>query len=290
MVYDSVSRTWYNQTTTAQDDEFPPTRSYFCAVAASASDSSSHNIYIYGGWQNAGTDIALDDIWVLSIPSFHWIPVGSTSVPKIALSCALLDDRYIVTYGGLPHAGRPLSEECDVNQSGLRLYDLTTSNWTNQYEASKDGYAVPSKIYDVIGGGTSGGATMTQPAAGFDTPALSSLFARGSARNSSPSVPSNTPPQTSTSSAHSGGSSNAGSIAGGVVGGVVGLAVISGAVYFIMRRKKKAARSEHTPELSPETRQARELSGRPIMYEMNGDHTYAEAEAEAISALSSQRP
>ncbi|KAF2686587.1 hypothetical protein K458DRAFT_200239 [Lentithecium fluviatile CBS 122367] len=69
LVYESKTGSWYNQETTAEND-FPSARHTFCAVAVSASDNSSHNIYIYGGETKDDTD-GFSDMYVLSIPSFH---------------------------------------------------------------------------------------------------------------------------------------------------------------------------------------------------------------------------
>jgi Kelch motif len=68
-------------------------------VAVSAPDKTSHNIYIYGGKPEPSIDDALDDVFVLTIPSFHWINIESPTVRRWGHACTLLHNRYIVTYG-----------------------------------------------------------------------------------------------------------------------------------------------------------------------------------------------
>ena len=244
-IYDTKSRTWFNQTATVANGGNPPAgRSLFCAVTLSAPDNSSHNIYIYGGQHE--TDEALDDVWILTIPSFQWISVGATSVPRFYHSCALLGDRYIATYGGVAgvggNEGTFSPEPCDTAQSGLRLFDLTTFDWAEQFELSPSNYSatVPKQIHNVIGGGSSGGATVTVPIAGFDDPALATVFARAPISSLS----------TSTTSAGAAGPShpNIGSIAGEVIGAFLGFLLIIGSLAFFLRRRRKHTKKFDLPE------------------------------------------
>lgn len=61
---------WHSQNTTG---DIPEPRVDHCLVAASAPDNSSHNIYLYGG--RASETFVYDQIYVLSLPSFHWTKV-----------------------------------------------------------------------------------------------------------------------------------------------------------------------------------------------------------------------
>ncbi len=247
-IYDTKSRAWFNQTATVANGGNPPAgRSLFCAVALSAPDNSSHNIYIYGGQHE--TDPALDDVWVLTIPSFQWISVGPTSVPRFYHSCALLGDRYIATYGGVAgvggNEGAASPEPCDTAQSGLRLFDLTTFDWAEQFEPSPSNYTapVPKQIHNVIGGGPNGGATATVPIAGFDDPALATVFAHS--RNSPPATPA------TSASAGGGSKSNIGIVAGGIFGAIGGIILIIVSLAFLnslLRRRRKNTRKLDLPE------------------------------------------
>ena len=77
-VFDIATNTWFTQQTTAQK-KYPGDRFNMCSVVASAEDSSSHNIYIYGGYNNEDvidtSEMMTNEILVLTLPAFHWILV-----------------------------------------------------------------------------------------------------------------------------------------------------------------------------------------------------------------------
>lgn len=77
-VYDVVGQKWYQQNTTG---DTPPQLTQFCSVVAAANDTSSFNVYIYGGFDGVNTShTPSDDVYILSIPSFTWIK-AYTGVP-----------------------------------------------------------------------------------------------------------------------------------------------------------------------------------------------------------------
>lgn len=179
-VYDIANSTWYKQSTSGN---YPKLRVNPCAVAASAPDGSSTNVYLYGG-QNLipyGEQIQYDDMWILTIPSFTWIEVNTTgqSVPpaRVGHTCNMWDGQ-IVVIGG--YTGPDLS--CD---SGFYIFSASNLTWQNQFSALSGGntqnqqlaqqndpsglsgsygYQVPGAVQSVIGGHGSGGATITAPA------------------------------------------------------------------------------------------------------------------------------
>ncbi|KAB8213063.1 hypothetical protein BDV33DRAFT_210572, partial [Aspergillus novoparasiticus] len=70
-LYDIARKRWYRQNTTGEAPRRPQALS--CAVVASAPDGSSHNIYVYGGYDGTDPEQApYDDVYILSIPSFTW--------------------------------------------------------------------------------------------------------------------------------------------------------------------------------------------------------------------------
>ena len=144
-VFDIASSRWYDQETTAENDIFPRKRIQFCAVVASAEDGSSHNIYIYAGLDN---DNNAKDVYVLSLPSFHWIPVSRVVQRRLGHKCARVQERYLVSYRGDVPGYLP----CDTNQ-GLQIFDISTSQWTESFTVSGESkYTVPEKVYSIIGG------------------------------------------------------------------------------------------------------------------------------------------
>jgi len=259
-VYDSGTGSWYSQGTTAENDQFPPNRVNYCTVAASAPDNSSHNIYMYGGEASGQTpNIAFSDMWILSIPSFHWIPVDVTSMPRKGLGCTVVAGRYMVTYGGL-QAGWTDStdgDKCDQENYGLRLFDMSDLTWQSRYNGPENSkYTVPSAVYKAIGGTEEGAATKTAPSAGFNTTGLALLFQK---------LPDQTSPSPSSKSMPGPKKSNTGAIVGGVVGGLAVLAAISIGAWFLLKRRK--AKVTYAPAA---TAAPYEADGRAYPNELHG--------------------
>ena len=184
-VYDIATSTWYKQSTSGK---WPILRVNPCAVAASAPDGTSTNIYMYGG-QNLippENQTQYGDMWILTIPSFTWIEVDTSeqSVPpaRVGHSCSLYDSQ-IISIGGY----NTLGLGCDT---GVYVFNAVNLTWQNTFTAlpggepqsnpqnqqvaqQKDpnglsgsfGYQVPGAVQSVIGGGATGGATITAPAA-----------------------------------------------------------------------------------------------------------------------------
>jgi hypothetical protein len=178
-VYDIANSTWYKQSTSGIS---PPIRVNPCAVVAAAPDGTSFNVYLYGG-QNlipAGDQTQYDDMWILTVPSFTWIQVnqdGQTKPPaRAGHTCTMWDSQMIVVGG---YVGKDIA--CD--SPGMYVFNTSSLQWSNSFTSlsggstSSDiekssplqgsfGYQVPGAVQSVIGGGSSGGASATQPAAG----------------------------------------------------------------------------------------------------------------------------
>lgn len=180
-VYDIANSTWYKQATTG---DTPKIRVNPCAVAASAEDGSSTQVYLYGG-QNLipfGEQIQYDDMWILTIPSFTWIRVdmkGQSNPPaRAGHTCNIWNSQMVVTGG---YVGQDLS--CD--SPGVYVFDTSELTWKtkytalaggndlNQHPVQEDspiglsgsyGYKVPKAVQSVIGGDDQGRATVTAPA------------------------------------------------------------------------------------------------------------------------------
>ncbi|KAG8168372.1 hypothetical protein KVR01_001121 [Diaporthe batatas] len=179
-VYDIANSIWYHQQTTGTP---PGVRVNPCAVVATAPDASSFQIYLFGGQnlQPAGNQIQYDDMYILTIPSFVWIgPVSQggpgSSIPyaRAGHTCALRDGQMIVA-GGF----NTTVSSCD--SPGIYVFNASSLEWGTSFKAlapSSDaesadnsvlaasyGYVVPEEVISVVGGGPSGSATVTQPAA-----------------------------------------------------------------------------------------------------------------------------
>lgn len=175
-VYDVAGDKWYTQPTV----NGPSTRARGCAVVATASDSSSFNIYYYGGYDGIHpTDPFHDDVWVLSLPSFSWTQInnGTVSHARAGHKCFTPYPDQMMIIGGftpLPGSTIPCLED-----GPIVMFNLTSGEWMDSYDPTIYGeYGVPDKVQAVIGGKASGGATATQPAAsGWATPDLGKVFA-----------------------------------------------------------------------------------------------------------------
>ena len=211
---------------------------------------------------------AVDELYILTLPSFQWTLVYPASVPnylggKAWMSCDVVRDSQMLYIGGqTPNASLT---ECDVpkigGQHGLLLGQEAAEQgvWWHAIQDNTTGYRVPDKIVSLVGGNTDGHATATSPAQGFAIRDLSVYF--GTTASAAPRTASRIIPSTSTASPtnQSKSKSNTGAIAGGVVGGVVGLAAILGLVFFCLRsRRRKQAGPEsnraelaHNPAIGP---------------------------------------
>ncbi|KIX06799.1 uncharacterized protein Z518_04775 [Rhinocladiella mackenziei CBS 650.93] len=180
-VYDIDSSTWYKQATAG---ETPEIRVNPCAVAVSAADGSSAQVYMYGG-QNLipyGEQTQYDDMWILTIPSFTWIKVdmsNQANPPARAGHTCNVWNAQMVVVGG--YVGQDLSCE----SPGIYVFNTSSLTWQNEYTAveTKDnlnrqksqqddpsalqgsyGYQVPEPVQSVVGGNAVGAATLTAPA------------------------------------------------------------------------------------------------------------------------------
>ena len=186
-VFDIATSTWYKQST---DGRYPSLRVNPCAVAVSAPDGTSTNIYMYGGQnlQPYEDQIQVGDMWILTIPSFSWIEVDTKdqSVPpaRVGHTCNVWDGQ-IVVVGGFN------TERAGGCESGFYVFSATNLTWQNSFNSlsgsgekvaenrqnmqavqAKDpialsgsyGYEVPPAVQSVIGGKGYGGATITKPA------------------------------------------------------------------------------------------------------------------------------
>lgn len=208
-VYDIATSSWYIQSTSGPTPEI---RVNPCAVIAAAPDGTSYNIYMFGG-QNlipAGNQTQFNDMWILTLPSFTWIPVDmdGQSVPygRSGHTCNVWDAQMVMV-GGYVGAGTLTCE-----RPGIYVFDLSALEWVNQFTALSStnvdndsnnnkntdtntkanddnsesnppnpfnqqpaqispggglegsfGYKVPQAIIAIIGGDSTGKATLTTP-------------------------------------------------------------------------------------------------------------------------------
>ncbi|KAF2091345.1 hypothetical protein K490DRAFT_52570 [Saccharata proteae CBS 121410] len=270
-IYDIDSSTWYNITASG---DIPTPRTEFCAGVSAAPDDSSFQITIHGGWDQGNT-VSRADVWVLSIPSFVWIKVNATDDPDLTSDpnsgrhrhkCHVYEDAQMLVLGGVVESNATARNDyCNsTDHPPVKVLDTSTYAWQTEFQPNKS-YTVPDIVTNVIGGNSSGNATLLHPLGGFNSTILSTIFTHTVPRDNYTSPahvsPTTSTTPTSTPSPSSSSSSNAGAIAGGIVGGIAGLALIAAALILYRRRsvrKKKAAAAaaaagddDATAELSP---------------------------------------
>lgn len=145
--------------------DVPSARSEMCSVISASPDDSSFQITFYGGY-NIHNGIAFNDVYVLAIPAFRWIKITATENAKsdldantgrYAMSCALYEDRHMLTVGGgivLGNNDVVVNEQsCNSSWGVIRVLDTTTFTWQSQYTPDSEPYTVPDQVSKVIGGG-----------------------------------------------------------------------------------------------------------------------------------------
>lgn len=261
-IYNLETKKWTKQST---DGPTPKYRVNPCAVVASASDGSSHQIHFFGG-QNLVPYMQqqqYDDMWILTIPAFTWIKVDQEkqSVPpaRAGHTCDIVGSQMVVVGG---YVGDELS--CD--SPGVYVFDANNLQWATSYSAAAAGfdgkssdngntYRVPQAVIDVIGGSPEGGAKVTKPIkqADPDSPIFTGEPA-GYRYTRYPTVSyathtaaDGTVTTSTTISDPDGGDSggpNVGAIVGGVVGGILLIvAILFLGAYILYRRKIKELRA-----------------------------------------------
>ncbi len=258
---------------------------------------------VYGGYgEPAGV---LGDIYVLTMPAFRWIKVIDEGYPQPPTAkvlerrrqlCNVYQDRQMLVLGGdINNSVNPKDGfTCNSSFPPLRMLDLTSLTWQTQFPLPNATYEVPQSVYNVIGGGPNGGATMTAPSGGFNStnskisakeifskrvpvydprnPSTRPLEASQNTNTSSSGSPalSNSTSQTGQSSSKPtspASSTPTGAIAGGVVGGVVGAALVAFAFalrWSRHRRRQKQPNSDwQKAELSAQSAAAPWARTRP---------------------------
>lgn len=293
-VYDIDSQQWFQVTATGNT---PRPRSSFCFGLSSATDDSSFQMTIYGGYnhefdgnQGAGP---LNDFYVLTMPAFRSLKITSQGPPNwnvtssIRHLCNTYQDRQMIVLGGdqSDPAGNGVSG-CNLQYPPLKLLDTSTYSWQTTFPIPNSTYEVPAQVYNIIGGSGSGSATLLAPSCGFNATvgnaAASIIFSKRVARPQTSSIEQASQNSTHSTVNQSSGSTtnNTGAIVGGVLGG---LALVSGvaALIIILLRRRKARRAQtesdsdwQKAELSDQAQSPRLATQRPggfQTFELNGD-------------------
>jgi len=218
-----------------------------------------------------GQQIQYSDMWILSIPSFTWIEVDtssqSTPYPRAGHSCNIWDGQMVVVGG---YIGQDLTCE----SPGIYVFNTSSLEWSQAFTAISGGndknkfsqqlsqrgtaknaglqgsygYTVPKKVYDVIGGTHTGGATITAPVAmPTSGPLATGKPITYTVTNANGGVVTETA-TTSAGNAHHG--PNVGATVAGVIAGVLFIAAAYLAFCAFLYRKQLQLHKHHTAALS----------------------------------------
>ncbi|PWW78248.1 hypothetical protein C7212DRAFT_345077 [Tuber magnatum] len=280
-IYSTKQSKWYTQHL-PPDAVVPTPRFAFCTAIKSASDGSSHQIYIMGGLE-AGTSVNVKggptttSVWVLSIPSFEWaqLPFKSKSTaadPKGRISprCQAIGEHYIFYYGGRNVPSYFTIPTCDKKANAAFLFDVNTLTWTDEFTPNEGRYEISPTVIGLIGGDKNGGSTKKGPAKGWSDPDLETIMTlktttagdSGAGTNSSGNNNGTGSAGGSDTSSDS-SKTNVGAIAGGAVAGVAGVALaFLGAMMLRRHRQKKRSQLPSNP-MKPPPRYAGTLEEGP---------------------------
>jgi hypothetical protein len=163
--------TWYQQKTSG---DVPSPRIDGCTVIGSAPDNSSHNIYMFGGWDPTKPNTWYDELYVLSIPSFTWVKMYHAESARYGHTCHVVG-RQMITTGGR-NIRRNVTDYCDWERHGIAVLDMPTMNWGSIYNATVGQYEVSPLIVDKIGGTPQGGRPRMVPEGGWASSDLGKLM------------------------------------------------------------------------------------------------------------------
>lgn len=145
-VFDLESDTWYEQATTGT---IPDGRKEYCMTGA-ASSNNTYEIVVYAGWDgNLGTtSIPWDELFVLSLPSFHWFRADYQSVqPRHGLTCEHIGGGQVLTIGGVDTTQvgpnrlyDGVFNTRDPHPQGLAIFDLSSLSFTEGYVSNRTVY------------------------------------------------------------------------------------------------------------------------------------------------------
>lgn len=157
--------TWYTQSTSG---EIPPAHIDSCTVLASAPDSSSHEIFMYGGWGSMATGHStkhFDDLYALPLPSFTWIKMFEGDSPRYGHTCNLTADRQLLTIGRSTQHGN-MTDTCDWEAESIAVMNLPTMTGDSVFAGYRP-YKVSNGLIDKLGGTAQGNATLRSPPLGW---------------------------------------------------------------------------------------------------------------------------
>ncbi|KAH6856878.1 hypothetical protein B0I37DRAFT_85929 [Chaetomium sp. MPI-CAGE-AT-0009] len=239
-LFNPETKTRYWQTATGT---IPPSpRGQFCTVVFPTSDGG-YDIFVFGG-NNSRDQFNYGDAYILSLPGFVWTklpnPPGGA---RVGASCVRVGKRQVLSIGGSDGS----QSEADPAPQGLLLFDMTTLEWKDSYDANAAAYERSKTIQDWY-------SDNTLDKIDWSSPELQNLFVSASASATATNTDTTPPPTGITTpdpSQDTTPSTPTAAIVGGVVGGIAGLAAIGVAVWFLLRRRKQQGKDQDATLTDP---------------------------------------
>lgn len=148
--YDPKADRWYWQTTTGTA---PRGRTLHCAVGVSGKNDT-YEIFVYGGTSTAVNSVdAYNDLFILTIPGFHWTQANVISPPRQLHSCAHAGNSQMIVVGGWESAAFNWPPGPDQWPLGIGVFDMKQLSWRDSYDANAADYDTPDDIQRWYAGG-----------------------------------------------------------------------------------------------------------------------------------------
>ncbi|TLD26879.1 hypothetical protein PspLS_05150 [Pyricularia sp. CBS 133598] len=227
-MFDIGTGRFHSQRTT--DQYVPRPRNEACAVAVQQRGSAdSYEIFLFGGRASDPLGNAGSDVYVLTVPGFHWIRAeGAYQDPRYSHACAVVGSggRQMLSIGGIygPTASGYIARDTWTN--GMMILDMTGMFWRDTYDPDAPAYQRPSNV----SGWYSANNLDSVRWSSEETKALFPLHSNQGG-SEPPDQPPGPPPDSPSSSPPTA------AIAGGVVGGVALIAALA-TVYLLIRRRR----------------------------------------------------
>ncbi|KAI5843861.1 hypothetical protein DFP73DRAFT_594872 [Morchella snyderi] len=188
-IYDIAKDKWHVQ---LSQGDVPAHRMHACAVAVSAPDGKSHQVYFYGGGTGSrmfGMDDTryMGDLYVLNIPAFKWQRFTDLKNPPAARTrhtCHVVNNRQLMIVGGSRNDSFTAQAQwCRWDE--ISVLDMTDLRWEITYIPSTLNYSVNAKVYE---NSLVNLVPMDAPSLGWTDTAVQQLFAE-STSGSNDTVP-----------------------------------------------------------------------------------------------------
>ena len=221
---------------------------------------------MYGGWGGilGASAKQYDEVWILTLPSFHWFLASSQhNAPRIGHTCHTVGNRQLLSIGGQDVSMMdPWGTPDTTNTQGIGIFDMSALNWTEGYDATAKPYRRPDFIEKFYKDSADG-----MPAKWTD-PALKALVLH----NTTVPLPGSSPNSTNPSTSHlPKPTQNKTALIAGLTSSLVILLlaiIIAALILFFKHRQRRIA---HADAKAMEARVQEYKRSRYIQQELAGD-------------------